>query len=58
MEDDLIAHIRDRIERLRKVLALAHNAEMMAMLEGLIRDAEADIARIEANQIQVRPTQN
>lgn len=47
MNDEVIAHMRDRIQRIRKVIELAHNPHMTAMLEQMIRETEADIIRLE-----------
>ena len=49
-DDELIAHIRDRIHRLRKIAGLAHDPEMIQMLLKLAEDSEADLARLEARQ--------
>ena len=48
MSEELIAHMRDRIQRVRKVIQLAHEPEMIAMLETMVKEAEADVARLEA----------
>jgi hypothetical protein len=47
MEDQIIAHIRDRVERVRKIASLAHDPEMIAMLLKLAQEGEADIRRLE-----------
>ena len=50
MSEEIIAHMRDRISRARKVIELAHDPEMIAMLERLIAEAEEDIRKLEANR--------
>jgi hypothetical protein len=52
MDDgEVIAHIRDRIRRVRKIAGLAHDPEMIRMLLKLAEEGEADIARLEAAQL-------
>ncbi len=48
MNEDAIARMRSRIKRARKVIEMAHDPEMIAMLERLILEAEVDIRRMEA----------
>lgn len=50
MSEELIAHMRDRISRARKVISLAHDPEMIAALERLIAEAEEDIRKLEADR--------
>jgi len=47
MTEEVIAHMRARIERTRRVISLAHAEEMIAALEAMIEEAEADIRRLE-----------
>ena len=49
-DDEVIAHIRDRVRRVRKIARLAHNPEMIQMLLKLAEEGEADIARLEAKR--------
>jgi hypothetical protein len=52
MSEEIIAHMRDRIERMRKVIRLAHDPRMIELIEQMIQEAEADIAKMEAEQTQ------
>jgi hypothetical protein len=52
MHEDVIAHMRDRAGRLRKVIALAHDPRMIEMLEQVIAGIEADVSRLEQEQQQ------
>ena len=56
MSDEVIAHMRDRVRRLRRVIELAQNPQMIAILEETILGIEADIATLEAARIEVPPT--
>ena len=56
MNEVVIARMRDRIARARRVIELAHDREMIAMLENMIREAETDIAMLEAESIKIGPT--
>ena len=47
MTEEVIAHMRARIARTRRVISLAHAEEMIAALEAMIEEAEADIRRLE-----------
>ena len=47
MNEDVIARMRDRIRRTRRVIELAHNDEMVALLQAMVEEAEADIRRLE-----------
>lgn len=40
--------MRDRIRRTNRIIELAHNEEMIALLKEMIAEAEADIRRMEA----------
>ena len=46
--DEVIARMRNRIQRAQKVIEMAHDPEMIAMLERMIEEAEADIRILEA----------
>jgi hypothetical protein len=50
MHDDVIAHMRDRIARMRKIMALAHDQVMIAIIAQMIAEAEVDIERLEAER--------
>lgn len=51
MDDvEVIAHIQDRIRRVRKIAGLAHDPEMIQMLLKLAEEGEADLARLEAKR--------
>jgi hypothetical protein len=49
MDEEAIIRMRDRISRARRVIELAHNPEIIALLEELIEEAEADICRMETD---------
>jgi hypothetical protein len=53
--EDLLPHMRARIDQLRKVMALAHDPRMIQMIQEIIDTGEADIARLEAERAQVAP---
>jgi hypothetical protein len=55
MDDEYIARVRDRINRARRVVQMARDPEMIALLEEMIGEAEADLQKLEAEQIP-RPT--
>lgn len=48
MDEEVIAHMRSRIQQLRKVMSLAHDPRMIAALQEVIDSGEADIKRLEA----------
>lgn len=48
MTQEVIAHIREHIARTRRAMELAHNKEMVELLEAMIEEAEADIRKLEA----------
>lgn len=48
MHDEVIAHMRGRIARMRKVMSLAHDPRMIEIIETMIEEAEADIRKLEA----------
>lgn len=49
-DDEVIAHIRDRVRRIRKIAGLAHDPEMIEMLLKLADEGEGDIAKLEARR--------
>ncbi len=51
--EDLIPHMRARLDQLRKVRALAHDPRMIQMIQAIIDTGEADIAKLEAERAQV-----
>lgn len=51
--EDLIPHMRARLDQLRKVMALAHDPRMIQMIQDIIDTGEADIAKLEAERAQV-----
>ena len=59
MHEEVIAHMRSRIEQLRKIIALAHDSRMIAILSDMIVQAEADIAQLESERSSeaLRPPQ-
>lgn len=56
MDENVIGRIRDRLQQLRKVRALAHDQRMIAAIEKVIADGEAHIAELKAqeNNVQYR----
>jgi hypothetical protein len=50
MSVDVIARMRGRVEQVRRVLELAHDPRMIEMLEKIIAEGEADIAKLEAER--------
>jgi predicted nucleic acid-binding Zn-ribbon protein len=48
MHDEVIAHIRERVATIRKIIAMAHDPRMIEMLEAMVDQAEADIRKLEA----------
>ena len=50
MSDDVIANMKERVERVRRVIELAHDPEMIAVLEALIKEAEVGIERLEVER--------
>jgi hypothetical protein len=46
MHDDVIAHIRERIATMRRISGMAHDPRM---IETMVRQAEADIRKLEAD---------
>ena len=49
MHEDVIAHMRGRIRRIRKVIDMAHDPGMIAMLEEMVAEAAADIRKLETD---------
>lgn len=47
MDEEVIAHIRDRVVRVRKIASMAHDPEMIEMLLKLADEGEADIKKLE-----------
>lgn len=50
MNDEVIARMRERIERAQRIIEMAHDPEMIAMLERLIEETRADIRILEAER--------
>lgn len=48
MNEEVIAHMRGRIERVRRIIELAHDPRMIAMLDEMIEEAETDIKKLQA----------
>lgn len=48
MNEELIARMRDRIRRTRRVIGLAHNTEMIRLLQEMVEEAEDDIRGLES----------
>lgn len=50
MDDELVTHIRSRVQQLRKVISLAHDQRMIDMIQKVIDEGEADIKKLEAKE--------
>lgn len=48
MDEEVLAHMRARVQQLRKVMNLAHNPRMIELIQNIIDSGEADIAALEA----------
>lgn len=48
MSDELIAHMRARIDQMRKIKELAHDPRMIEIIDRVIETGEADIKRLQA----------
>lgn len=48
MDDDVITHMRDRVRRLRRIAAMAHDRTMIEMLLKLAEEGEQDVEKLEA----------
>lgn len=48
MDELLIAKMRSRIERTRRIILMAHDPRMVRMLEDMVEQAEADLKKAEA----------
>ena len=56
VDQDMIARMRDRVQRVRRVAAMAHDPQMIQMLQQMADEGEADIKRLEA-ELAAAPTQ-
>jgi hypothetical protein len=52
VDDEILAHMKDRVRQIKRVAALAHDPKMIEMLMKIAQSGEADIARIEAERDQ------
>lgn len=52
MDEEIIAHMKERMRQVRRIVELAHGPEMIAILNKVIESGEADIARFEAERQQ------
>ena len=50
MHEEVIAHIRGRIKRIRRIIELAHDPEMIASLKDMVGEAEEDVRKLEADE--------
>lgn len=48
MDKEVIAGMRARIQQLKKVMSLAHDPRMIALLEEVVESGEADVQKLEA----------
>lgn len=49
MHDEVIAHMRERILQLRRVIELAHDPRMIEAIEKVIGTIESDLKTLEAD---------
>ena len=49
-DEELLAHMRDRVERLRKIIKMAHDPKMIEPLATMADEGEADIKRLEQSR--------
>src|SRR5690348_2998829 len=54
MNDEVIAHIRERMATVRKIIRMAHDPRMIEMLEAMLVQAEEDIRRLEAESAEAQ----
>lgn len=54
MHEEVIARMRGRVKQLRKVLRLSHDQRMMEIIQNVIDEGEADIAKLEAEDAAAR----
>ena len=52
MSEEVIANMRARIRHVRNIIKLAHDPKMIEALQMMIVQAEADIAKLEAEQAE------
>ena len=50
MDEEVLAHMRARVQQLRKVKSLAHDPRMIELIQKIIDSGEADIAKLEAER--------
>ena len=50
MDEEVIAHMKERMRQVRRIVELAHDPEMIGILKEIIASGEADIARLEAER--------
>jgi|tagenome__1003787_1003787.scaffolds.fasta_scaffold6720842_1 hypothetical protein len=55
MDDDILAHMKERVRQIRRIIGLAHDPEMIAILTQVLESGQADIARIEAEREAAKP---
>jgi chemotaxis regulatin CheY-phosphate phosphatase CheZ len=58
MHEEVIARMRGRIRQMRRIIGLAHDREMIAMLSQMIEEIEADIRRLEAETAETTLAQD
>jgi hypothetical protein len=50
MNDEILAHMKERMRQVRRIIEMAHDPEMIGILRKIVESGEADIARLEAEQ--------
>ncbi len=54
MDDEILSHMKERVRQIRRIIELAHDPEMIAILQKVVESGEADIAKLEAEQASQR----
>ena len=57
MNEEVIAHIRERMATVRKIIRMAHDPRMIEMLEAMLVQAEEDLRKLEADPAEEAPPQ-
>lgn len=52
MPEDLISHIRARVEQCRRLAEMITDERAAAILKQMAEEGEADVKRLEAEQVQ------
>jgi hypothetical protein len=61
MDEEVIGHIRERLATMRTIIGMAHDPQMIQMLQEMVEQAETDLQKLEADsaepaqQLSVQP---